>query len=271
MNNILIAGAGGRMGRWFCEILAEKYSVGALEKEKGKLEGIDGVDMLESKEDIAGFSPGLFINCTGLDVTIDVFDEILPFLDENCTLCDIASLKGQLWRYYNETNRKFVSVHPMFGPTLANMNDLRGHNMLLIKESDDEGLTFFRSLFEPTGLRIFETSFDEHDKMMASALSVPMLTSLLFASSIESTGVVGGSSFAAQRELAARLLKGDSEIITLILMNSFTVETIESMIETLNEVKTLVKSGNNDLLFKLVKARACDLINGEYVRDQQTQ
>ena len=101
---------------------------------------------------------------------VPVFHEILPYLGKNCILADITSVKNGLRKFYPESGRRFVSTHPMFGPTFANLKDLSGQSAIIISESDEEGKAFFRNFFESFNLNIFEYSFVEHDQTIAYSL-----------------------------------------------------------------------------------------------------
>jgi prephenate dehydrogenase len=74
---------------------------------------------LVSHEEIKEFQPELVINAVSLHKTIEVFEEVLPYLPESCILSDITSVKTPLREFYLNSGRRFVSTHPMFGPTFA--------------------------------------------------------------------------------------------------------------------------------------------------------
>ena len=49
---------------------------------------------------------------------------MLPLLPQDCILSDIASVKTGLKDFYEASGRRYVSTHPMFGPTFANLGAL---------------------------------------------------------------------------------------------------------------------------------------------------
>ena len=128
-------------------------------------------------------------------------------ISRDCILGDIASVKGDIVDYYKRCPFRFVSVHPMFGPTFADMASLKEENVIIIKESDQEGAQFFRQLFERLGVKVFEYSFAEHDKMMAYSLTLPFVSSMAFAACVKNR-VVPGTTFAKHWTIARGLLIG---------------------------------------------------------------
>ena len=96
----------------------------------------------------------------------------------------------------------------MFGPTNAKMDQLAGYNAIIIKESDSRGAEFFRAFFNSLRLRIFDYTFEEHDKMMAYSLSTPFSASMVFAACVDKTAVPG-TNFAKHMALAKGLLGED--------------------------------------------------------------
>ena len=132
-------------------------------------------------EEIRAFKPELVINAVTLKYTIPVFEQVLPFLPQDCIVSDIASVKTDLKEYYEKTDRRYVSTHPMFGPTFANLQQLSEENAIIISEGDYMGRIFFKDLYQKLGLNIYEYTFEEHDKTVAYSLSIPFVSTFVFA------------------------------------------------------------------------------------------
>ena len=118
---------------------------------------------LSSFDEVKEFAPDLLINAVTIKYTISAFKEVLPYLPDRCIISDIASVKTGLPEFYEEVKRPFVSTHPMFGPTFANLSDLSTQNTIIISESDHLGKVFFKDLYSRLHLNIFEYSFKEND------------------------------------------------------------------------------------------------------------
>ena len=144
---IAIIGA-GNMGSWLVESLCLDYEVGVYDVDRSKLKYFFNSRKFLYYEEIMDFSPDLLINAVSLDKTISLFDEIISYLPENCIIADITSVKSGLAEYYKKLGRRFVSTHPMFGPTFGNVKDLSNENAIIITESDEEGKSIFQGILQ---------------------------------------------------------------------------------------------------------------------------
>ena len=142
---ILILGA-GKMGSFFTDLLSFNHDVAVLEKDPRRMRFIYNAQRFTSPEEIADFRPELLINCVTLNATLQAFEEVFPYLPKECIISDIASVKTGLQEFYEKSGFRYVSTHPMFGPTFANLGNLQTENAIIIKESDHMGKIFFLSL-----------------------------------------------------------------------------------------------------------------------------
>ncbi len=224
MKKIVVLGA-GKMGSWLVDSLCLDYDVGVFDLDKTKLKYFFNSHRFLSFEEIRGFQPDLLINAVSLHNTIRVFREVDPFLPEDCIIADITSVKNGLQEYYRESGRRFVSTHPMFGPTFANIKDLSNENAIIIKESDQEGIDFFRSFYSSLKLNIYEYSFSDHDETIAYSLSVPFSSSLVFAACMKKQEAPG-TTFRKHLDIARGVLSEDDYLLSEILFNPFTIEQV---------------------------------------------
>jgi prephenate dehydrogenase len=192
-------------------------------------------------EELGPFKPQMLINAVSLERTVEAFEAAAPHLQKDCMICDLASIKGGIPGYYKKAGFRFVSVHPMFGPTFGNMSALKDENAVIIKGSDPEGAAFFRKLFERLGVRIFEYTFAEHDSMMAYSLTTPFTASLVFAACMDET-VVPGATFARHKTIAKGLLSEDDHLLAEILFNTHSVKQIEKINSRLEFLKHVIKA-----------------------------
>ena len=227
MKKIVVLGA-GKMGSWLVESLCLDYDVGVFDLDKTRLKYFFNSHRFLSFEEIRDFQPDLLINAVSLHNTIKVFREIDPFLSEDCIIADITSVKNGLQEYYSECGRRFVSTHPMFGPTFANIKDLSTENAIIIKESDQEGIEFFRSFYSSVKLNIYEYSFSDHDETIAYSLSVPFSSSLVFAACMKKQEAPG-TTFRKHLDIARGVLSEDDYLLSEILFNPFTIEQVQKI------------------------------------------
>ncbi|MFO7369455.1 MAG: prephenate dehydrogenase/arogenate dehydrogenase family protein [Bacteroidales bacterium] len=241
---ILVLGA-GKMGSWLIESLCLDYEVAAFDSDLTRLKYFFNTVKLVSYQEIREFDPDLVINAVSLEITVPVFREVLPFLRHDCILADITSVKNGLQKFYPESGRRFVSTHPMFGPTFANLKDLSGQSAIIISESDAEGKAFFRSFFESFNLKIFEYSFVEHDQTIAYSLSIPFASTLVFAACMKKQEAPG-TTFRKHLDIAKGLFSEDDFLLSEILFSPFTLEQLELISEKLDYLREIIKEKDTE-------------------------
>lgn len=238
--NILVLGA-GKMGSWFVESLCLDYEVAVFDKNKTKLKYFFNAFRFVNYEEIKEFNPDLVINAVSLQITTQAFDEVIPYLSKECILSDITSVKNGLNRYYLDSGFRFVSTHPMFGPTFANIKQLENESAVIIKESDEEGKKFFRQFYKSFQLKIFEYSFEEHDQTTAYSLSIPFSSSMVFAACMKKQDAPG-TTFKKHMSIARGLLSEDDFLLAEILFNPYTLEQVENIHQKLDYLIGLIRA-----------------------------
>jgi prephenate dehydrogenase len=243
---IAIIGA-GNMGSWLVESLCLDYEVGIFDRDRSKLKYFFNSRKFLYYEEIMDFTPDLLINAVSLDQTISLFDEIVSYLPENCIISDITSVKSGLADYYRKLGRRFVSTHPMFGPTFANVKDLSDENAIIITESDEEGKAFFREFYSGLKIRIHEYSFKEHDKTIAYSLSIPFSSTMVFAACMKEQKAPG-TTFKKHLNIAEGLLSEDDYLLTEILLSPYSLGQVERINEQMTELIGMIRSKDKDKL-----------------------
>ena len=230
----------GRMGAWFAGALAGEHEVAVYDTLSGRCEALSGVTILSAPAEFSGFRPELFINAVSLAGTLRSFQQAGPYIPQDCILCDMASVKQGVEDYYRGSGARFVSIHPMFGPTFADMEKLKEESAVIIKESDPEGADFFRRFFEKMGIDIVECSFGEHDRMMAYSLTIPFVSSFAFAACVD-TKAVPGTTFKRHRAIAQGLLSEDDHLLAEILFNPYSLAEIDRITQRLEFLKHVIR------------------------------
>jgi prephenate dehydrogenase len=149
-------------------------------------------------------------------------------------------VKTGLQEYYVQSGFRYVSSHPMFGPTFATLDNLRTQNAIVISESDPAGKAFFNDLYASLKLNVFEYSFCEHDETIAYSLSVPFASTLVFASVMKHQEAPG-TTFKRHMDIARGLLSEDDFLLTEILFNPFTSAQIENIRSELATLLAIIK------------------------------
>jgi prephenate dehydrogenase len=243
---ILIVGA-GNMGAWLVEALCLEHEIGVMDKDIKKLKFFFNCHRFTRLEEVKEFSPEMVINAVSLEHTLEVFDELLPYLPKNCILSDIASVKTGLYEYYKKTCMRFVSTHPMFGPTFANVKALAQQNAIIIKEGDEEGKKFFLDFYRSLNLNIFEYSFDEHDQTIAYSLSIPFATTLIFVACIKKQEAPG-TTFQKHMQIARGLMSENNYLLSEVLFSPYSLKQIDSMRDALNKLRDIIEKKDTKAL-----------------------
>ncbi len=224
---ILVLGA-GHMGAWLVEELCLDHEVAVYDLDRRKLKYFFNVTRFLRPSEVEGFEPELVINAVSIANIHEAFEDFLPYLPEECILSDIASVKTGINELYKTLGKRFVSTHPMFGPTFANIRDLSNENAIIIKESGEEGKAFFRDFYRRIKLNVYEYTFEEHDQTIAYSLSIPFASSMVFAASMKKQEAPG-TTFRKHLDIARGLFSEDDHLLAEIMFNPHTVKQIEEI------------------------------------------
>lgn len=251
MNKILILGA-GKMGSWMVESLCLDHEVAVFDKDHSKMKYLFNSHRLMSYEEIRDFAPEMVINAVSLQYTVQVFKEVLPYLPEDCILSDITSVKVPLREFYLNSGRRFVSTHPMFGPTFANIKELQNQSAIIIKQSDEQGEKFFRNFYSSLGIKIFEYTFIEHDQTIAYSLSVPFASTMVFAACMKQQEAPG-TTFKKHLTIAKGLFSEDDYLLSEILFSEYTFDQLENISQKLEYLMSIIKSKDTGKMKEFLK------------------
>ncbi len=236
---ILIIGA-GKMGSWLADELCIKHEIAVYDTNPLKLKYLFKTERFTEKEMIRNFDPEICINAVAIQDTIKVFEEITPYLSKNCIISDLCSVKNGVSEYYQKCSFRFVSTHPMFGPTFAQMGHLTSQHAIIISESDEMGKFFFKKLYAQFELNIHEMSFEEHDETIAYSLAIPFSSTLAFSSCLIKQNAPG-TTFQKHFEIAKGLLSEDNYLLSEILLAEKSLKKIEQIRDSLSLLVDLIQ------------------------------
>ncbi|MBB3188040.1 prephenate dehydrogenase/arogenate dehydrogenase family protein [Microbacter margulisiae] len=236
---ILILGA-GKMGSFFADVLSFQHEVALYDADPKRLRFVYNTIRMSQLEEVSSFDPELVINAVTIKHTLKAFRDVIPFLSKECLLSDIASVKTGLPDFYANSGFRFVSTHPMFGPTFASLSDLSSQSAIIIAESDPQGKLFFRELYGSLKLSIFEYSFQEHDQTTAYSLAIPFASTLIFGAVMKHQEAPG-TTFKRHLNIAHGLLSEDDYLLTEILFNPYTPQQLVNIRDQLSELLTIIE------------------------------
>lgn len=241
---ILILGA-GKMGAFFTDLLSFEHEVAVYDIDAKKLRFMYNTLRFTSVDEIDSFEPELVINAVSLKYTLKVFDEIIHHLPKTCILSDISSVKTGFKDYYESTGMRYVSTHPMFGPTFANLGKLSSENAIIINEGDFMGRCFFKELYNRLELHICEYTFEEHDKTVAYSLSIPFISTFAFAAVMKHQDAPG-TTFKRHMKIAQGVLSEDDTLLREILFNPYTKDQVEQIRNEMKEIIDIIDNRDEE-------------------------
>lgn len=241
---ILVLGA-GKMGAFFLDLLSFDHETAVYEKDHKRMRFTYNCQRLTTLEEIREFRPELVINAVTVKYTIPAFEEVMPYLPKECIISDISSVKTGLKDFYTTCGHPYVSTHPMFGPTFANLSNLREENAIIISEGDYMGRIFFKDLYSRLGLNIYEYTFEEHDKTVAYSLSIPFVSTFVFAAVMKHQDAPG-TTFKRHMRIAKGVLSEDDYLLQEILFNPYTHDQVAQIREELKDLLDIIDNKDAD-------------------------
>src|SRR5574344_1274734 len=257
---ILIMGA-GKMGSFFLDLLSFDHETAVYEKDPKRMRFTYNTQRFTTMEEIEAFKPELVINAVTVKYTIPAFEELLPHLSKDCIVSDIASVKTGLQEFYEKRGFRYVSTHAMFGRTFANLNQLSEENAVIVTEGDYMGRIFFKDLYNQLGLNIYEYSFKEHDETVAYSLSIPFVSTFVFAAVMKHQDAPG-TTFKRHMRIAKGVLNEDDYLLQEILFNPYTHDQVSEIRDELKELLDIIDNKDGERM-KLYLKKIRDHVRGD--------
>ena len=242
----------GKMGSFFIDLLSFEHEVAVFEKDPQRMRFTYNCQRFTELEEIREFKPELLINAVTVKYTIPAFREVIPYLPKDCIITDIASVKTGLKEFYESTGMRYASAHPMFGPTFANLNQLAEENAIIINEGDFIGRLFFKDIYQKLGLHIYEYTFDEHDKTVAYSLSIPFVSTFVFAAVMKHQDAPG-TTFKRHMRIAKGVLNEDDYLLQEILFNPYTHDQVSQIRTELKELLEIIDNKDAEGMKRYLK------------------
>ena len=227
------------MGSFFIDLLSFDHEVAVFERDARRMRFLYNCQRFSTMEEVEEFKPELLINCVTLKYTIQAFEQVLPHIPETCIISDISSVKTGLKEFYEQSGHRYVSTHPMFGPTFANLNQLSEENAIIISEGDYMGRCFFRDVYSRLGLGVYEYNFDEHDRTVAYSLSIPFVSTFTFAAVMKPQDAPG-TTFKRHMKIARGVMGEDEYLLQEILFNPYTHDQVAQIRTELKELLDII-------------------------------
>ncbi|KAA6313205.1 prephenate dehydrogenase [termite gut metagenome] len=243
------------MGSFFTDILSFQHETAVYDTNPQQLRFVYNTYRFTNTDEIRDFKPELLINAVTVKYTVEAFRQVLPVLPKDCIISDVASVKSGLKEFYETSGLRFVSTHPMFGPTFASLSNLSNESAIIISEGDYLGKVFFKDLYSSLKLNIFEYTFDGHDETVAYSLSIPFVSTFVF-SAVMKHQEAPGTTFKKHMAIAKGLLNEDDYLLQEILFNPRTPAQVENIrLELKNLLEIITRKDAEAMKDYLIKIR----------------
>jgi chorismate mutase/prephenate dehydrogenase len=172
---VTVIGGNGKMGKWI-----QRYfrSLGS---------DVNAVDVSEGSIGDAEDSDAVVIS-----VPISSVGRVLKEVDEVCRkdalIFDISSVKTPFILLLKEMSkrRKVCSVHPMFGPSAATMNE---RNVMICDCGCAAAVSEAKGIFDNDGANVVVTDIERHDVLMSYVLAFAHASNIVFFTALRHSGI----------------------------------------------------------------------------------
>ncbi|MDF1498031.1 MAG: prephenate dehydrogenase/arogenate dehydrogenase family protein [Patescibacteria group bacterium] len=173
----------GNFGTLFASML-KKYGKIKVNHYKKNKEIIDKATMIDVEfSDLKTTAEcDIVIIAVPISKTKDVIKNIAKFVKPDSIVMDVCSVKVYPCRWlkkYFPNNINTIGSHPMFGPSTTNFNlqkqtwNINEHQIILCPVNISKcKIQILKNIFKDLGLKIIETSPQEHDRQNATALGL---------------------------------------------------------------------------------------------------
>lgn len=199
--------------------------------------------------------------CLPIEKSIEVFQSIIPQLNENQIVTDVCSVKGIFQEIWNSAKTKgfYIGGHPMTGKEkggFANSDSLLFENTLYILNEvalENEKAKELVSLIDNLGARISYLDPFEHDKIVANVSHLPQLMSIALMETIDDSKEKYLNYAAGGFRDMTRIASSPFDIWQSIIQNNKTqiINAIDEYIEKLNSIKENIIYSDFEELNKL--------------------
>ena len=223
-SRITVIGGLGEMGRLFCRFFdGHGYDVAVADLKNGH-----SIQAPVEESDVVLFA-------VPLHRTEAIIREIVPRIRPGQLLMDLTSLKTGPVREMLRSPASVLGLHPMFGGRISTFS---GQTLAACPVRIDPGdWAALRGLFTKRGIRVKETTPEEHDRMMSLIQVLFHLTTMLKGRVLRELGVdiaetmdYTSPSYRLEINLLGRMFAQSAELYSAIAqMNPYTGEIVDQL------------------------------------------
>ncbi len=249
---ICIIGGTGEFGRLFARFFKTdglEVLVTGRNRDKGEKVSRDlGVGFTNDNISAAKASD-IVVICVPIENTVEVIKEVAPNVRSGSLLMDFTSVKVEpvkAMEKHAPRDAEVLGSHPMFGPRVTG---LEGQTVILTKVRSGKWTDFFEKFLERRKARVFTSTPEEHDRVMAIVQGLTHFAYITCASTIKKMeiDVEKSRNFASpvyelMLDFIARIVGQDPSLYASIQMhNPFVEEVHETFIKEAERLGGAVK------------------------------
>jgi len=245
----IIGGTGG-IGRWFADFFEkEGYTVHV----SGRRTGMDMDEMAQKCHVVIVSVP--------IGVTTQVIEQVGPKMKKESLLMDFTSLKEEPVKAMLEhSSSEVMGCHPLFGP---DVDSIEGQNIVFCPARTEKWSNWPKDIFEKRGARVFETTPENHDEMMAIIQGLNHLNTITMGLALKETGVdltelkkFSTPIFDTKLAIIEKIFTNNPQLYAeIITLNPHIHKILDIYEKNLSQLKNLIDIGNTEDLAKLLKER----------------
>ncbi|MFB6181012.1 MAG: prephenate dehydrogenase/arogenate dehydrogenase family protein, partial [Candidatus Nanohalobium sp.] len=184
---IAIVGGTGKFGQHLGERLEEKNEVfisGETLEEAEAVAEKHGWEAGENTEIVK--DADVVIVAVPISVTVDVIEEVGPYVSEDALLCDITSVKQEPVEAMKKYSEQVLGMHPMYAPS----NSVEGQKVVFCPAKGKKW-TEMEEFWTENGADIHFTEPEDHDKAMSLVQGLMHFSELVVADVIRKSDLSG--------------------------------------------------------------------------------
>lgn len=237
-----VIGSSGAMGSFFVRyFLRRGFEVVGYDARPKKIRLLK---LMDSRVRVAR-SSDVVIVATPMGKTVKTIRGFASALRPATVVVEISSVKGGLARDVRKAlaarRARLLSIHPLFGPSLPMSERLK----VCVMKDERGSVSLARRIFP--GARLIPLTTEEHDKLMATVLSLTHAVNVAFASAVSRHGEFGMISKVStpasslQFDLAQSVLSQDGNLYSRIATsNKHSKAALNSFIRELQELRDAI-------------------------------
>ncbi|MFH0860554.1 MAG: prephenate dehydrogenase [Candidatus Altiarchaeota archaeon] len=251
-SRVAIIGGYGGMGRIFARLFKEEgfdVTVTGPTERKGR-KAAEELGVSYSRDNAGAASTAdIVIVTVPISVTVDIIKEVAPHVREKSLLMDLTSIKeGPCKAMLNHSGKgvEVLGCHPIFGPRVGG---LENQVLVLTSLRGTKWTQKVRKIFEARHARVYESTPEEHDRIMAVVQGLTHFSYISFAKAlkdlnfdIKKSRKFSSPVYELMLDMVGRIIGQDPHLYAEIqFMNPHVGEAHEAFLRSVSELKDIVR------------------------------